>query len=103
MFGIGMPELIVTLVVALVVLGPKRLPEVARTIGRAMGELRRQSNDIMDEFNAAARLEEEERRRTRRQAKAGGETVTSAGPPVAEASTPPAVPPLPGERTPRRA
>jgi len=36
MFNVGMPELVVILVVALIVLGPKRLPEVARTLGKAM-------------------------------------------------------------------
>src|SRR5882724_2096215 len=59
MFEIGMPELLVILVVALVVLGPKRLPEVARTLGKAMAEFRRQTTDIMDEFQVQAMLEDE--------------------------------------------
>lgn len=68
MFGIGMPELAVILVVALIVLGPKRLPEVARQLGRAMAEFRRQSNDLMEEFQTSTRVEEEEARRARREA-----------------------------------
>ncbi len=46
MFGIGIQELGLILVVALLVFGPKRLPELARTLGRGLGEFRRASNDL---------------------------------------------------------
>ena len=41
MFNVGTPELLVILLVALIVLGPEKLPDVARQIGKAMGEIRR--------------------------------------------------------------
>ena len=46
MFGIGLPELLLILVLGLLVLGPQRLPEVARTIGRLYGQLRRASEEF---------------------------------------------------------
>ena len=46
MFGIGLPELVLIMVLALLVLGPQRLPEVARMLGRAYGQLRRASEEF---------------------------------------------------------
>jgi sec-independent protein translocase protein TatB len=66
MFGIGAPELVVILVVALVVLGPKRLPELAKGLGRALGEFRRATSGITEELdNARIMLEEEVRQAER--------------------------------------
>ena len=61
MFGIGMPEMLVILVVALIVIGPKKLPDLAKSIGRAFGEFKRattelkESIDIDDDLKDVAR------------------------------------------------
>src|SRR6266851_6590925 len=65
MFGVGLPELVVILAVALIVLGPQRLPEVARMLGRAYGQLRRASeefqNTIRQDLAALERQEDANR------------------------------------------
>ncbi len=79
MFGIGPTELIVILGIALLVLGPKRLPELARSLGRGLAEFRRATADVTDELqNARVMLEEESRKaanekHNRRRRKAAGD------------------------------
>ncbi len=53
MFGIGTGELILIFVIALFVLGPERLPQLARDIGRVMAELRKASDELTAEFMKA--------------------------------------------------
>lgn len=48
MFGMGMPEILVVLVVALIVIGPKKLPEIAKSLGKAMGEFKRATNELKE-------------------------------------------------------
>ena len=68
MFGIGVPELLVILVVALLVLGPKRLPEVAKALGKALAEFRRATSDLSEELGNAQVMLEDEVRKAERQA-----------------------------------
>ncbi len=48
MFGLGTQEILIILAVALIIFGPKKLPEIGRAIGQGMRELRKASRDIMD-------------------------------------------------------
>lgn len=48
MFGIGMPELILILAIALIVIGPKKLPDLAKSLGRAMREFKKATNEFKE-------------------------------------------------------
>jgi sec-independent protein translocase protein TatA len=48
MFGLGMPELLVIFVIALLVFGPKKLPDLGRSIGRAISEFKKASDDFQE-------------------------------------------------------
>jgi TatA/E family protein of Tat protein translocase len=61
MFGIGMPELIVIFIVALLVFGPKKLPELGRALGRGLAEFKRASDELKAGLSADFRLDEDEK------------------------------------------
>lgn len=68
MFGIGPTELIIILVIALLVLGPKRLPELAAGLGKGLAEFRRATADINAELDETRRALEEQSREVARAA-----------------------------------
>jgi sec-independent protein translocase protein TatA len=59
MFGsIGMPELIVIFVIALIVFGPRRLPDLGRSLGRAISEFKRATNELTNSWEQEVRAEQ---------------------------------------------
>ena len=84
MFGsIGMPELIIILVIALIIFGPRKLPELGRSLGRSINEFKKASNELRSTLEEEIRVEETRERTTA----AASATPPAATPPPVDATT----------------
>ena len=92
MFGIGSTELLVILVVALIVIGPSKLPDLMKTLGKGMAEFRRMSSDVKSTLEA----EVERADREHKQAEANKQL----NPEKAEAAPAASAPAAPGKESP---
>jgi TatA/E family protein of Tat protein translocase len=96
MFGsIGMPELIIILVIALIIFGPRKLPELGRSLGRSINEFKKASNELRSTLEEEIRIEEQKDRVTA----AASATPPAATPPPVDETTVSRTTPAPGTGT----
>jgi sec-independent protein translocase protein TatA len=87
MFGsIGMPELIIIMVIALIIFGPRKLPELGKSLGRSLNEFKKASTDLQNTLEQEIKIEEQ--KETAAKAKAEVDTADAAFPKPDETSAP---------------
>jgi TatA/E family protein of Tat protein translocase len=83
-----MPELLIILVIALIIFGPRKLPELGRSLGKSLGEFKRASNELKNTLEEEVRVEEQKEQRAKLEAEQNSAIEAAQTPPDATAAAP---------------
>ena len=81
--SLGFPELLIIMVIALIIFGPRKLPELGRSLGRSIGEFRKASNELKSTLEEEIRMEEVREQRAKMEAEQAS-AVAAGNPNAAE-------------------